>query len=380
MTSLGRRWCFTLYDGYQAPGNDILQKIKDKCSAKGPITKAIWQEEKCPTTGKHHIQGYVVLATPARVPSVKKTLGSTTVHVELAKGTDQENRTYCSKTESATGQFTFSFGNFEKSQGKRSDLEDLMKSIRENKSMEDLNDQHMEHVIKYHKGIQASRLLVISKSCPTMFERQVIIIWGKSGAGKSLWAREYAQYKNLRLYSKPPGRDDQAQWFDGYDGEECLLLDDFEPSQVPYRELLVWLDVYKHRVQVKGSMVLALWKTVIITSNSDPHDWYLEKLSRQAREPLDRRMDNILKAPEEGWCTEKYPITSEYKSRLPMTKEEKTPQLSPISDFSQQLVPKLQTAEPSYTFQLPALDTEHYETLYDMISPMALPPYKLKRT
>jgi len=354
----GRRWCFTLFKDYKDIGSTLLEDIKSKCNEqKGPIIKLVYQEETCPETNKMHIQGYAVFSTPKRQKAVKDILNSPSAHVELANADDHCNLIYCTKTETQTGSFQFKFGDFTKSQGKRNDFASLIQAIKENKTMEDINETHTEHIIKYHKGIHASRLLQIAKSCPATFPRQTIVIWGKSGSGKSLWAREFGAFKNYRIYSKPPGRADSPQWFDGYDGEEILLLDDFEPNQVPYRELLVWLDVYKHRVQIKGSMTLALWKTVIITSNSDPDDWYIGPLSRLERQPLDRRLDNILHAPLTGWCTEKFDIKDEYKQREPASvmKDTSPPLLPPLTleretlDMSLTTTEEIQEIEETWT-------------------------------
>ncbi len=61
-----------------------------------------------------------------------------------------------------------------------------------------------------------------------------------------------------------------VQWFDGYDGQDILLLDDFAADQVPFQDLLRWCDIYRITLQVKGAIAHAAWRYVIITSNFTP--------------------------------------------------------------------------------------------------------------
>ena len=48
-------------------------------------------------SGTPHVQGYVSFATVKSMSQVKRFLGSPRVHVEVAKGTAEENRVYCIK-------------------------------------------------------------------------------------------------------------------------------------------------------------------------------------------------------------------------------------------------------------------------------------------
>lgn len=51
--------------------------------------------EVCPTTGTEHIQGYVFHQNPVRFSAMKKWLP--TAHFEIAQGSPEQNRDYCSK-------------------------------------------------------------------------------------------------------------------------------------------------------------------------------------------------------------------------------------------------------------------------------------------
>jgi len=64
-----------------------------------------------------------------------------------------------------------------------------------------------------------------------------------------------------------------GNWWQNYSGESALILDDYN-GYLQYTELLRVLDRYAYQVQIKGGFVWAQWNTVIITSNTDPKEWY----------------------------------------------------------------------------------------------------------
>lgn len=51
------------------------------------FTYLVGQREKCPETGREHIQGYVEFEHPQRMDAVKKAIGDAGAHLEVRKGT-----------------------------------------------------------------------------------------------------------------------------------------------------------------------------------------------------------------------------------------------------------------------------------------------------
>jgi len=110
----GRNWCFTEHDlpmlllyGLQVDG--LPAGVRYLCC----------QLERAPDTGKDHLQGYVQLGTQQRLSWLKVNL-SQTAHWEVARGTPDENRAYCSKDQTRQDG-PWEFGVL-KAQGTRSDL------------------------------------------------------------------------------------------------------------------------------------------------------------------------------------------------------------------------------------------------------------------
>jgi len=83
-------WCFTMFEK-----PNILEDDK--------IRYFIYQEEQCPTTLKHHWQGYIELYNNHRMSEVKLRLNSKLVHVEPRMGSQQQAIDYCQKSDTKIG-------------------------------------------------------------------------------------------------------------------------------------------------------------------------------------------------------------------------------------------------------------------------------------
>ena len=103
-------------------------------------------------------------------------------------------------------------------------------------------------------------------------------LWGDAGADKSRMARAVLA---TNTYCKPP----DSKWFDGYDGQEVLILNELRKSTFTYSYLLDMLDRYEFRVEVKGGDVPLLAKVIIITC-SKAHATLWAELGGTANENL----------------------------------------------------------------------------------------------
>lgn len=96
--------------------------------------------------------------------------------------------------------------------------------------------------------------------------KEVFVFWGSTGTGKSRRAWNEAGWD---AYPKDP----RTKWFDGYRGEEHIVIDEFRGS-IDIAHLLRWLDRYPVLVEIKGASVPLRAKKIWITSNLDPRQWY----------------------------------------------------------------------------------------------------------
>lgn len=96
--------------------------------------------------------------------------------------------------------------------------------------------------------------------CDGYEHKEVRGIWihGKPGLGKSYAVR---QAYGKSLYSKP-----QSKWFDGYNGERTILLDDLDTNILGHY-LKIWADCYACIGEIKGLTVNLLHHRFVVTSN-----------------------------------------------------------------------------------------------------------------
>ncbi len=92
-----RNWCFTILETEE---NGISkEELKKWTSEERPdeIGYCIYQIERCPTTSRRHIQGYVELTKSVRLNAVKRLFNNTHMHLEARKGSRDAARDYCKK-------------------------------------------------------------------------------------------------------------------------------------------------------------------------------------------------------------------------------------------------------------------------------------------
>jgi len=103
------------------------------------------------------------------------------------------------------------------------------------------------------------------------WEMNVSYFYGKSKTGKSQEAHiGYNPDTHYKL-GRPQGG---HIWFDGYTGQETIIIDDFSHRDYSLTYMLELLDRYAMPVQYKGGTTQMLAKNIIITSNYSPETLY----------------------------------------------------------------------------------------------------------
>ena len=108
----------------------------------------VYQEEISPTTGQHHIQGYMVFKKKRTVAWLKANIHPT-AHYEFARGTPEDNRKYCTKEDSYVEGTRIELGVLPRGSGTRSDLTNFFEAVREGATESSTRNEFYEVWAKY---------------------------------------------------------------------------------------------------------------------------------------------------------------------------------------------------------------------------------------
>jgi len=220
----------------------------------------IWQRESASTP---HLQGYAIFTKRLRLSSLKEV--DKTAHWEPRRGTHAQARNYASKSDTRV-EGPWIIGT-EPIQGKRTDLLEVKSAIESGYSEEQVLNEFYPLWVRYRHSFQAHRLLLRQKI--TRPRPEILVVYGPTGTGKTRSVRE-AFPKAYWLDAPIRGGN---LWFDGYDGESTIVIDEFF-GWISYTEIKRLLDFGRVKVKVHGGVVSLLAHRFIFTSNKHPRSWY----------------------------------------------------------------------------------------------------------
>lgn len=108
-------------------------------------------------------------------------------------------------------------------------------------------------------------------------QKKVRFYYGPTRSGKTWRVHENVNMDDLYELQLGTGSS-KSVWFDGYDGQSILLIDDFT-GNIPVQVFLRLTDIYPMQVQVKGGSTWVNFKEVYITSNLSPATVYTEEVA-----------------------------------------------------------------------------------------------------
>ena len=177
-------------------------------------------------------------------------------------------------------------------QGKRTDIDEVVEDIQNGATMREVARAHPAQVVKYHRGLQVLRSLLLEpRNLPAMPE--VIVLWGVTGTGKTHRAFHH-------FWPDIPHhvwRASSGAWFDGYDGQDKLILEEFR-GQMKYEDLLGLLDKREFNAPVKGGFIQMQASKFVITSPLHPRDWYTDLALGDHFDQLWRRITTCFELTE----------------------------------------------------------------------------------
>lgn len=102
--------------------------------------------------------------------------------------------------------------------------------------------------------------------------------WGSTGTGKSRtvrtkWPEAFIKSNDI--------------WWDGYAGEETVIIEELGPKQINGHHIKLWMDHYPFKAATKGGMLFIRPKRIIVTSNYTVEECWDQP---QDNEPIRRRL------------------------------------------------------------------------------------------
>lgn len=271
-----RSWCFTYTLGEDLSASDQTASQfaegfwnQQKQQEVTRVRYIIYQLEKGEVGQRYHLQGYVELNSPCRISTVRRLI-SDTAHWEPRRGTREEARNYCRKEDTRiAGPWEFGAWNAG-GQGTRSDLATIANMISTGTlTYMNIREEAPAKYCQYRNGLRDLLAHSAKKRSRNFRHVNVTILVGPPGCGKT----RYASTVSNDWFKLDPGSNGTNVWFDGYEGESVLIIDDFY-GWIKWTMLLEMLDGYQFRAPIKGSFTYAQWTQVLITSNSWPSTWY----------------------------------------------------------------------------------------------------------
>lgn len=227
-------------------------------------------------SGTPHLQGFISFENPRAIGGVIKSMPG--CHIEIARTVD-EAIAYCKKEGDwvERGVAPVSLKERTKLGGdatkrKWEEVWDLAK----NGEIESID---AETRIKHYRTIRAIQKDFGTRAPDLEVDsgyKGILWIYGNPGSGKSRWVRD--TYSREEVYDKTLNK-----WWDGYNGERIVLLDDFGKAHgVLGEHIKRWGDRYSFPAEIKGGKIDIRPERIIVTSNYTPDQIWEEPMIYQA--------------------------------------------------------------------------------------------------
>lgn len=267
-----------------APKKFWIATLSAEFSANPPQYKSppmIWmkgQLEKGENTHFTHWQFVFALNKPQRLSYVSKLLP----HAHLEPTRSAAANEYVFKDETCVDIDTrFEFGDLPFKRNSKVDWQKQYSLAKKGL----LDDMDPSVLIKHYGNVR--RIQVDNIPLKHRGIQTVNVFIGGSGLGKSRRAwheAEALQRQGLSIYEKMP----DTKWWDGYSGEQVIVLDEFT-GKVSIGHLLRWFDRYPCKVEYKGGCTYLATTHWFITTNL-PLDRWFSDITPEHMDALKRRV------------------------------------------------------------------------------------------
>lgn len=264
--SRARNYVFTLNNYGPTDLNDIAFRCVD--------AKYIVIGHEVGENGTPHLQGFVCFENARSFKQLKALIPRAHIEIKCGNSTFKQASDYCKKD----GNF-FEQGNLPKDPAaKGEDEKTRWAAIIELARAGDWETLCEEYPVEYATKLKMLEYLHakrprVLEECEDAIPHEWI--YGPPGTGKSRTARD----QNPGAFIKDP----TEKWWDGYDGEDVVIIDDFDRFQIKQGgDMKRWLDRYPFQAQVKGGYYKARPSKIIVTSNYHPSEIWDDEITVKA--------------------------------------------------------------------------------------------------
>uniref|UniRef100_UPI004048D2CF hypothetical protein n=1 Tax=Rheinheimera sp. TaxID=1869214 RepID=UPI004048D2CF len=241
---------------------DMVDKI--------PCKYIVYGKEKG-ESGTPHLQGAITFASQKTLSSVIKKLPG--CHVEIARNIFHAVE-YCKKEGDVTERGTPPVSKKEQGVKGKAYYQNILDLAR----ADQIDQIDPEAQLRFRSAIRGERDEASKKRKLEDTEEQHLWYFGPSGSGKSRKAREEHPEAYLKMCNK---------WWDGYNEEETVLIEDFDKKhEILCHHLKIWGDRYPHLAEYKGGSKKIRPNKLIVTSNYHPTEIWTDSSDL---EPILRR-------------------------------------------------------------------------------------------
>ena len=244
-----------------------------------------------------HTHLYMAFGSGVRFSTIKKKFPKT--HIEMARGTSQENRDYIFKqgkwekdkkaeghreeTREECGEMPL------ERQGARNDISDLYDMIKNGTSTYEIIDESPQYMMRVSQIEKVRQTILEEKYKKEYRQLEVTYVHGVTGAGKTRGILENYGYENVYRIT------DYEHPFDRYNGQEVLMFDEFRNS-LKMQEMLQYLEGYPLALPARYANRQACYTKVYIVSNWTLQKQYqeLQKKDGDSWDAFERRIHKIV--------------------------------------------------------------------------------------
>jgi hypothetical protein len=278
----GRLFCFTNFD--------IEYDYESFFNSDAKVTWLFKGRETCPTTGKKHDQGVIRFENKRRCNLASD--GKSYFNKKLGKELNGANNRLCNGNEEANEKYCSKEGDVEEwgvkpNPGKRNDLTEMKDSICNGSSVDEITMNNPMDYHQYGRTLNKLEDIVLRKKFRN-FMTKGLWLYGPTGSGKSHIAYKDYTPETHYVYANDGG------WWDGYTGQDTVIINEFRTHTMHYNELLDLVDKWPKTVRRRNrEPVPFLAKKLIICSPEHPKDVYFNLSADDKLEQLYRRFELV---------------------------------------------------------------------------------------